>query len=94
MLLGNNKGQSSELTINGNVIEKVYKAKFLGVIIDDKLIWNDQINQVKSKLSKTISVLYKAKYLLHSDTLFMLYNSLFLPYLSYCTEVWANSYKS
>ena len=50
MLFGNSKGQSSELTINGNVIEKVHKTKFLGVIIDDKLKWNDQINQVKSKI--------------------------------------------
>ena len=58
MLFGNSKGQSSELTINGNVIEKVHKTKFLGAIIDDKLKWNDQINQFKSKLSKTISVLY------------------------------------
>ena len=72
----------------------MHKTTFLGVMFDDILKWNDQIDQVRCKLSKTISVLRKANCLLQGQALFMLYNSLFLPYLSYCAEVWANTYKS
>ena len=49
---------------------------------------------VKSKLAKCVSIMYKAKLVLHSEALQMLHNSLFQPYLNYCSEVWANTYKS
>lgn len=39
---------------------KEYENKFLGVIIDDKLSWKSHINHVKTKMSKTIAILYKA----------------------------------
>ena len=31
---------------------------------------------------------------MHSEAIQTLYNSLFQPYLNYCSEVWANTYKS
>ena len=45
MVCGKDRNQDSVLTIQGNVIEKVHKTKFLGVIIDDKLQWSEQINK-------------------------------------------------
>ena len=44
-----------------NVVECVTKTKFLGVIIDNKLEWNDHITYVKSKISKTIGLFYKMR---------------------------------
>ena len=44
------------------VIERVYETKFLGVIIDHKLNWKSHIAQVRSKLKKCISVIYKASF--------------------------------
>ena len=40
------------ITINQNIIERVYESKFLGIIIDDKL--SRKIQSVKSKLAKTL----------------------------------------
>ena len=34
------------------------------------------------------------KNLLDKDSLVMLYDSLFVPYLSYCSEIWGNTYKT
>ncbi len=31
---------------------------------------------------------------LNKDSLVMLYDSLFVPYLSYCSEIWGNTYKT
>ena len=76
----------------GNKIEQVYVTKFLGVLIDNKLSWNPQITNVKSKLSKCTAVLFKAKFLVDINTIMSLYNSLFLPYISYCVEIRANTY--
>ena len=49
---------------------------------------------VKSKLSKSIAIMHKAKHLLDRRSGMILYFSLFLPYLSYCCEVWGNTYSS
>jgi len=82
------------LHINNVVIERVFEAKFLGVIIDCKLNWSSHIKYIQSKIAKSLSIMYKVKYLLDSTSLFMLYSTLILPYLYYCCEVWANTYES
>ena len=44
-----------------NVVECVTRIKFLGVIIDTKLKWNDHITYAKSKISKTIGLFFKMR---------------------------------
>ena len=39
-------------------------------------------------------MLNKVENLLSKSSLHVLYNSLFLPYLTYCAEVWGNTYKT
>ena len=80
--------------INNCEIDMAYKTKFLGVVIDSKLNWKDHVAMVKSKLSKSIAIMHKAKHLLDRRSGMILYFSLFLPYLSYCCEVWGNTYSS
>ena len=36
--------QNLEIKIGGIPIKQAYKTKFLGIVIDDKLSWNPQIN--------------------------------------------------
>ena len=72
----------------------VYKTKLLGVVMDIKLNWKDHIAMVKSKLSKSMAIMHKLKHLLDGRSGTVLYFSLFLPYLSYCCEVWGNMYSS
>ena len=83
---------SIKITINDTQIERVSVTKFLGVFIDEKLNWSEYINKVNSKLSKCVSIIYKARELVSKDALIILYNSLFLPILSYCCEVIAGKY--
>ena len=95
MIFGN-KARNTEidLYINSEKICNVTSTKFLGVTIDCKLTWKDHISNVRSKLSKCNAIMYKVKHKLNSEALLMLYNSLFLPYLSYCLEIWGNNCKS
>ena len=74
-----------------NVVECVTRTKFLGVIIDNKLKWNDHITYVKSKISKTIGLFYKMRQYLGRKALVNLYYSLVFPYLIYCNEIWGNA---
>ena len=79
------------ICINNCEIDMVYTTKLLGVVIDGKLNWKDHVAMVQSKLSKSIAIMHKAKHLLDRRYDMVLYFSLFLPYLSYCCEVWGNT---
>ena len=46
---------------------------------------------VKSKLSKSIGIICKARKVLNKSTLLKLYYSFIYPYLTYCIEVWGNT---
>jgi len=69
------------------VIDRVKNARFLGVYIDEKLQWNEHINQI-SAISKNIGILKKISHLLSTYVLLQLYNTLVLPYLNYCNMIW------
>ncbi len=83
-----------EVLCDNTRLERVYENSFLGVIIDHNLSWKPQVKHICSKLAKTNGILCKVRHILNQKTMYILYCSLFLPYLSYCAEVWGNTYKS
>ena len=42
----------NKVCINNNILERVYSTKFLGVIVNSKLNWNEHIKYIKKKMSK------------------------------------------
>ena len=72
-------------------IEYVEHTKFLGIYIDYNLSWSQYISYLKTKISKGIEVLRRARKLLSKNMLVTLYNSLVFPYLNYCLEVWGGA---
>ena len=80
-----------DIIINNSQIDQVTKAKFLGVIIDSNLKWTDHIKHVTQKISKGIGIIIKARKYFNSETLLNLYNTLILPFISYCIHVWGTA---
>ena len=80
------------LTNNNVVFPLVAAATFLGIIIYDKLSWKPHTQSVKSKLSSILSIMYKASELINTAGMYTLYCSMFHTYLSYCNEIWGNTY--
>ena len=58
-----------------NKLTQVNSAKYLGVIIDHKLIWIEHTSYVKSKISKGIMIMYKAIQFLSKHALLNLYHA-------------------
>lgn len=83
-----------ELTINEVAIERIYETKFLCILIDHKLSWKPYIRYVCSKISRSIEIINKTKYLIPQKALHILSCAIIMPYLSYCIEVWGNTYES
>ena len=78
-----------DIRIDNVKIEQVNKTKFLGVVINDSLTWNDHIFTVKQKVQRNIGVIYRIRKNLPYDALHSLYYALINPYFEYCNIVWA-----
>ena len=45
-------------------------------------------------MARSVGILSKLKFILPSNILKLIYNSLILPHLSYCNHIWGNTFKS
>ena len=93
MIFGNRKLTADiSVKINKEIINRVNATIFLSVMIDDKLNLKNHIISVRSKLSKSCTIIYRASFLINKRGMHILYFSLFMPYIMYCAEVWGNTY--
>jgi hypothetical protein len=80
----------SALNNSDSTIKRVSKSKTLGVIVDEHLSWNDQIQSIVSKSSKGIGMIRRIKKFVPQSTLLKIYNSIVLSHFDYCSLVWDN----
>ena len=76
-----------KLSIDNNDLNQASEVTFLGLIIDKKLTFKGHISEIKTKLSKTLGIFRKLKFL-PSTTLRNLYLSLVYPKFIYCIQSW------
>ena len=50
-----------ELKIGNSIIKRKSLVKFLGVMMDENILWKDFIKTIKKKLTKNMNLLYRAK---------------------------------
>jgi hypothetical protein len=94
ILFGNRSAPDITILLNNQIITRVHETKFLGVIIQANLKWNQHVNLLTNTISKTIGIMRKAKFLLTTAHLRIIYRSLVEPYLNYCCIIWASANKS
>ena len=84
----------SNIKIDGNNIQQVNKTKFLGIIIEEHLNWATHISHLCNIIARNVGILQKLRYFIPAYVLKILYHSLILSHLQYCTLLWGNSYYS
>ena len=67
------------IKIGNNIISQVTETKFLGVILDEKLNWQQHIHLVCKKISKGLGTINKLKRWFNSTTLLMYILFLYIP---------------
>ena len=82
------------LFIAGNSISNVDKCKFLGVMINSNLKWDDQMLHVKKLLSQAIGALNSIKSYVPQKVLRTVYFALVQPYLVYALPLWGTQHKT
>ena len=81
----------NEIKIENNIIERTNDIKFLGVIVDSTLTWENHLKFKCSQILKSLNAISRLKNQIPSSILKTLYNSLILPHLSYAISVWGNT---
>ena len=81
-------GTEPVLKIRDKKLKKVDRVKFLGVIIDDKLNWDAQIDHLVTKLNSSIVVIKRIKKFIPESEYTKLYNALFKSHMTYCISCW------
>ena len=94
MTFGNKRVKFDKVFLNEKELLEVPYTKFLGVTIDGTFTWKQHVHDVKMKLSRACGALYRIKDKVDTNVLLLLYNTLVLPHLSYCIEIWGNTYES
>ena len=73
------KTLGTDVIMQNTSIHCVKSTKFLGVIIDNRLRWNDHITYVNNKILKSLGILYKIRRYLDNTTLTNMYYSFVFP---------------
>ena len=93
MIVSRRRGRSiptHTLNLHGESMERVYKYKYLGVVLTDDLTWSEHINQITNKARKAVGFIYRQFCNMSSkSSLLQLYISLIRPHLEYASQVWA-----
>lgn len=75
---------------NGQTIERVEHMNYLGLIIDDKLNWNEHVLKLKKKIIPITFALKKLGRVLPKKQLWMIYHSYILSHINYMNPIWNN----
>ena len=82
-----------KISLDGIDIKRVKQAKTLGIVIDEKLLWKNQIDEITTKVSRGIGMLRRMKAYVPQDILRTVYSALIMPHFDYCSLVWDNCSK-
>ena len=83
-----------KVSINGEDVNESNEIRYLGVLLDKQLKFTAHINSVSRIISRNIGIISRVRYFIDSNTAYLLYNSMILPYLNYCCLIWGVNYHS
>ena len=83
------RGMYYSISLNNTKIKQVNAVMFLGIIIDEKLSWEPQIELAKQKLNSSIIVIKRIMKFIPKSEYLNIYNALFKSNMAYCINCWA-----
>ena len=93
MLLGSSQrikkyGSLIAFRVENKLIRCTSFVKYLGVIIDETLSWDTQIDSISKKVRKNIGLIKHVRDSVPKESLILLYKMLVEPYFRYCSSTW------
>lgn len=82
-----------DIYLNGSKIAAVNEIKYLGLIIDSNLAWNEHIKSLIKKVNPYIGVFRRISFICGDDVKKMLYYAYFYSNITYLLTVWSGTKK-
>ena len=73
--------------IDGEIVERVDAIKYLGVMLDEMLNFNEHVNYTIRKAARKFGVLCRINRYLTFDNKVMVYKTLIAPHFDYCASI-------
>ena len=91
----NRKFYMKNIEGNRHILEESLAERDLGVLINNRLCWSDQIRQIKARAYAELGKLRRTFIFWNVNTFKVLYCTFVRPYLEYCASVWSpiNAYE-
>lgn len=79
MIIDNHRNIPNEelfmgINFNNQLIERVNHINYFGLVIDNKLTWNDHVSKIRDKLIPITFAIYKARNIIPKKQLWMIYD--------------------
>ena len=71
-------------------LDEVSLFKYLDIVINNRLTWQDHVDQMFSKINKKLGLLKRIRYCLPLDARLLFFNSYVLPLFDYADIVWGD----
>ena len=82
------------LSINDAVLSRTDSVKYVGVYLDNMLIWTPQVKHLSLQLARYSGLFYRIRNLVPNHILLMLYYSLVYSRIQYGIILWGSTFKS
>ena len=79
------------LIMNRKALEQKDHVKYLGVLMDEHLLWKPQISSISKKISRGVGILAKLRGHMDQKLLLCIYYSLVFSHLSYGVQAWGSA---
>eukprot|EP00794_Sanderia_malayensis_P020697 gene20697-22733_t len=79
---------STDVSINGDTINRVNQYEYLGVTFDRHMNFSEQLSKISKKVSQRINMLKRVRVNITSATANIIYNSMIAPMMLYCSPVY------
>lgn len=90
-LLQMNANDCLSINLNDSVVEQVNVADYLGIKIQNDLLWDSQIQKVCSQLSRKVGMLSRLRKSLSPEILIKIYMTTIQPCIDYALTIWGNT---
>ena len=80
--------------VNGIIIERVSSFKYLGLMLDERLSWENHIDLIRKKVMPAVRILRRCRSMIHTNHLLTLYYSLIHSHFSYMAGIWGCASKT
>ena len=76
------------IQVGDMMIKRVTKVKYLGLVVDENLSWDEHFEYISKKISRNIRIIKHMRTILPYEALITLYMTLVEPHFRYCDTVW------